>query len=190
MDSIQKLDANILPPSEQFANKLLHNETGCKATDYAHAQKEWDLFNCKSMKDYLLLYLKTDVLLLADVFEAFRNVCVKNYELDAAHYVSAPNLSWDAMLKLTNAKLELLCDPAMYKLFDDGIRGGLSMISTRFERANNPLLADYDEKKPTSYLIYLDMNNLYGWAMSQPMPMNGFRFLPRNEYDTINWLTQ
>ena len=105
------------------------------------------------------------MLLLADIFEEFRKVSQLNYGLDAAHYLSSPHLSWDAMLKMTGRELELISDPELFKVVDAGIRGGVSMISKRFARANNPLLgsAHYDPSQPTSYIIYLDANNLYGW---------------------------
>jgi hypothetical protein len=92
--------------------------------------------------------------LLADVFETFRSVCMKNYALDPAHYVSAPHLSWDAMLKSTECKLELLSDPEMYRLLEGGLRGGVAMVSKRFSKANNPRIANYDPSKPDVHLMY------------------------------------
>ena len=112
-----------------------------------------------------------DVLLLADVVEAFRSICETKYDLDPAHYVSAPHLSWHAMLHVTDWKLTLIQDKAMFRMLDDGLRGGDSMINQRYARANNKYIGvRYDPSQPSKYIIYWDANNLYGWALSQPMP--------------------
>ena len=83
----------------------------------------------KNLEDYHILYNRVDVLLLADVFEKFRNICIKNYNLDPAHYYTAPGLAWNAALKLTEVELELLSDPDILLKVEKGIRGGVSMIS-------------------------------------------------------------
>lgn len=118
------------------------------------------------MREYHDLYLKTDVLLLADVFEKFRDVCMKNYKLDPAWYYISPGLAWDACLKITKVKLELLSDYDMQLMIEKGIRGEVSMISTRYGKANNPYMEEYDPNLPSKYISYLDANNLYGWAMT------------------------
>ena len=116
----------------------------------------------KTMTDYHDLYLKCDVLLLADVFKKFRNNSLKNYGLSPSHYLSAPDLSWDAVLKMTKIKLELISDPDMYIFFEKGIRGGISYISNRYSKANNEYLKRFDSKKESKHIIYLHANNLYG----------------------------
>ena len=119
------------------------------------------------------------MLQLADVFESFRSMCISTYGLDPAYYVSAPQLSWDAMLKLTGVDLDLISDPAMFRMVDSGIRGGVSMIFTRFSRANNEQTGGgYDPNKPKSWIKGLDANNLYGWAMSQCLPIGEFSWVP------------
>ena len=123
----------------------------------------------------------TDVLLLADVFENFRDVCSKNYGLDPAWYYTAPVLSWDAMLKLTKVNLELLTNYEMLMMVNKGIRGGVSMIPTRYAKANNPYMKDYDPNLPTKFIVYLDANNLYGCAMSKKLPTHGFRWMTGEE---------
>ena len=115
------------------------------------------------------------VLLLADVFENFRNVCLDKYGLDPAHYYSSPGLSWDALLKKTGLELELLTDLDMHLFIERGIRRGILMSSKRYAKANDPLVG-YDPRKPTNYITYLDANNLYGWAMSLPLPKSGFKW--------------
>ena len=125
--------------------------------------------NEKSIKDYHNLYNQADVLLLADVYENFRDICIKNYKLDPAHYYTAPGLAWDAALKVTEVKLELLTDIDMLLMVEKGIRG-VSMISNRYDKANNKYMGErFDDIQPTKYITYLDANNLYGWAMSKPL---------------------
>ena len=129
------------------------------------------------MGEYHDLYLKTDVILLANIFKAFRKVCLDNYGLDPAHFYMAPGLAWRASLKNTRIRLELLLDPNMLLMFERGIRGGITLSVHRWAKANNPYMgSEYDPDHPTRYLQYLDANNLYGWAMSQPLPARGFHW--------------
>ena len=117
----------------------------------------------KTLKDYHDLYDEADVLLLADVFENFRDICIENHELDPAYYYTAPGLAWDAALKLTEVKLELLTDKDKLLMFENGIRGDVSMISTRYGKSNNKYMGDsFDSSKPSKYIQYLDANYLYG----------------------------
>ena len=139
----------------------------------------------------MLNYFIGDVLLLADVFEAFRDVSLGNYDLDPAHYVSSPQLSWDAMLHITDCELTLINDKAMYSMIDGGLRGGVSMISQRYSKANNKYMGSrYDPSQPSKYIMYWDANNLYGWAMSQPMPCGDFSWVDEDEFKQINWKEQ
>ena len=126
-----------------------------KITDkvYEHALNVWNKFEMKTMKDYHDLYLKYDVLLLADVFEKFINNSLKNYGLCRSHYLSAPDLSRDAMLKTTKIDLELIADPDMYIFFEKGIRGGISYISNRYSKANSKYLKSYDLKQESKHYI-------------------------------------
>ena len=174
MDSFEKFSETSLPKKKDFYSKL--NDEHITEYEYAHAKKVWKTFNCKTLGDYHDLYVKTDVALLADVFENFRKLCLRQYGLDPAHYFTSPGLSWDALLKKTGVELELLTDYEMHMFVERGIRGGISMVSKRHAKANNPLVTDYDESKPNSYIMYLDANNLYGWAMSKPLPKSGFKW--------------
>ena len=114
-------------------------------------------------------------------FEKFRNTCIRNYDLDAAHYYSAPSLAWDASLKMTKVELELIREQPMYDFVEKGIRGGISIISKRFSQANHKGCRKFDPDKILKHLIYLDANNLYGWAMSQHLPVKDFQFLTKSE---------
>ena len=119
-----------------------------------------------------------DVILLANVFEAFREVCLKNYGLDPAHFYTAPGLAWKACLKKTKIRLELLLDPDMLLMFDRGIRKGIIQSVHRWPwaKANNPCMDSFNPNEKTSYLQYLNANNLYGWVMSQALTTGGFKW--------------
>ena len=134
-------------------------------------------FHCQTLQDYHDLYLTTDVLLLADVFENFGKTCLKHYKLDPCHYYTAPGLAWDACLKVTKQELQLLIHYDMLMMFEQGIKGGISHISKRYAKANNKYKIDFDESKPSTLIQYLDANNLYGWAMSQKLPTHGFKWI-------------
>ena len=181
MNCFEKFNDTELPTKELFYNKL--NDTHISDDDYQHAQNIWKQFNMKTMKEYHDLYLKLDVLLLADVCENFRKVCLKNYKLDPAYYYTAPGIAWDACLKITKIKLELFSDEEKHKdmflMIEKGIRGGVSTISTRYAKANNKYMDNYDKSKLSKYLIYLDANNLYGWGMSQNLPTHDFEYMTK-----------
>ncbi|XP_065639485.1 uncharacterized protein LOC136072256 [Hydra vulgaris] len=183
VDSIDKFSTTTLPSKESFFSKL--NDEEISDDDYSHAQNVWNEFECKTFRDYHDLYNLSDVLLLADVFENFRNVCMKNYKLDPAWYYTAPWLAWDAALKETKVKLELLNDYDMILMIKQGIRGCISMISDRLGTANNKYIETYNESKESTFIQYLDANNLYGWAMSKPLPTHGFEWMSEEEIE--NW---
>ena len=183
MDSLEKLKETTLPPKEAFYSRL--NDGGISDEDYAHAQNVWKTFKMEYFKDYHELYNKVDVLLLADVFGNFRNICLKNYELDPAHYYTAPVLAWDVALKVTDVNLELLSDIDMLLMVEKGIRGGVSMVSNIYGKANNKYMGDkFNSNEPSKYIQYLDANNLYGWAMSKPLPTHGFKWMKTSELET------
>ena len=180
MDSLERFKETKLPPKEAFYSKL--NNEDISDEDHTHAEKVWDTFEMKNLQDYHNLYNETDVLQLADVFENFRNICMENYKLDPAYYFTAPGLAWDACLKITDVELELLTDIDMLLMFEKGIRGGVSMISNRYGKANNKYMGDkFNPSEPSKYLVYLDANNLYGYAMSKKLPTRGFKWMNDRE---------
>ena len=155
--------------------------------DHMVCEKIWDRFKMKKMGDYHDHYLKKDVLLLADVFENFIDTCLKYYELDPCHYFSAPGSSWDAMLKMTDVKLEKISDIDHYLFIEKGTRCGVSCIAKRYAKANNKYMCDYDLNKQSPFITYFDKNNLYGWAMSEYLPYNEFKWLKNvDELDVIS----
>ena len=171
-----------LPPKEAFHSKL--NETDITDADYASAQQAWRIFNCQTFKDYHDHYMTSDVLLLADVFENFRDISLTNFGLDPAHYYTLPGLAWDSALKQTGVKLSLMSDIDMHLFIENNIRGGISMISERYAKANNKYLIDepFDPTKPTSFIQYLDMNGLYSTVMSRfNLPVSDFKFWTADE---------
>ena len=176
MDSWYRFEEKLLPSKDEFYSKL--NMSRISDKDYQHTCKVWNEFGLKNMGDYHDLYLKTDVILLANVFELFRKVCLDNYGLDPAHFYTAPGLAWKACLKKTGVNLELLKDPDMLLMFERGIRGGITQSVHKWAIANNPYMGcEYDPLRPTNYLHYLDANNLYHCAMSQPLPTGEFKWV-------------
>ena len=180
MVSVERFEETELPKKESFFSKL--NDEGVSEEDYEHAKKVWEEFEMKTFREYHDLYNQLDVLSLADVFENFRDVCLKNYGLDPAWYFTAPGLACDAALKITKVKLELLTDPDMLLMVEKGIRGGISVITNRHGKSNNPYMREkYNENEPTKYITYLDANNLYGWAMMKNLPTHRFKWMKENE---------
>ena len=151
--------------------------------DYKHANNVFKVFKLENLGDYQDLYAQSDTLLLADVFNNFRDMCLKEYGLDPAHFLSLPGLAWQACLKKTNIKLELLTDYDMLLMVEEGIRGGICHSIHRYAKANNKYMKSYNNNEESSYIQFLDANNLYGWAMSKKLPINGFKWL---DSDKIN----
>ena len=174
MFSWDKFKETKLPLKEAFYSKL--NMVGVSFENYEHVRSVWKEFKIKNLGEYHDLYLKMDVILLANVFEAFREVCLKNYGLDPAHFYTAPGLAWKACIKKTKIRLELLLNPDMLLMFERGIRGGITQCVHRWAKANNLYMNSFNLNEKTSYLQYLDANNLYGWAMSQLLPTGGFQW--------------
>ena len=169
MNSLKRFNEDELPDKSKFFSSLKDSEINEK--EYERAVNGWKLFKIKSLDQYHDLYLKTDVSLLADVFEKFIKTCLSYYRLDPSHYFSSPGLSWNSMLKMTRIKLELISDVNMHLVNEKGMKGGISYISRRRSKI------DEDDK----FIMYWDANNLYGWAMNQPLPYCDFNFLTKKE---------
>ena len=175
MDSWEKFNETSIPDKEVFYSEL--NSEDITDKDYAHVQKVWEVFEIKNLGEYHDLYVQSDTLLLADVFQNFRDKCIEIYELDSALFLSAPGLAWQACLKKTGVKLELLTDIDMLLMVEKGIRGRICQAVHRYAKANNKYMNNYDKSIESSYLTFLDPNNLFGWGMSQKLPINGFKWV-------------
>ena len=174
MASGERFDENIIPSKEPFYSEL--NLEGISNAGYEHVKKVWEAFGIKNLGEYHDLYVQCDTLLLADIFENFRDKCIEIYELDAAHFLSAPGLAWQACSKKTKVELELLTDIDMLLMVEKGTRSGICQAIYRHAKANNKYMKNYNKDIISSYLMYLDANNLYGWVMSQKLPVNGFKW--------------
>ena len=173
MDNWEKFDETTIPPKEAFYSKL--NLENISDEDYAHVQKVWKVFGIKNRGEYHDLYVLCDTLLIADLFENFRDKCIEIYEVDPSYFVSARALAWEANLKRTEVELELLADYDMLLIVENGVRVGICPASHRYAKANNEFMNHNEDIE--SYVAYLDANNLYGWAMSQKLPINGFKWV-------------
>ena len=182
MDGWDKFNETSIPSKESFySNLTMENIT---ETDCIHANNVFKTFKLSNLGDYHDLYVQSDTLLLADVFENFRKACINTYELDPAHFISLPGLAWQACLKKTGVELELLTDYDMLLMIEEGIRCGICHAVHRYAKANNEYMKNYDKSKESSYIQYLDANNLYGAAMSEKLPINGFKWV--NDISGIN----
>ena len=170
IDNWERFNETLLPSKESFCSNL--NMENIDDIDYRHGNNVCKRFKFKNLGEYHDLYVQCDTLLLADVFENFRNMCLKVYELGPAHFLSLPGLAWQACLKKTNVKLELLTDYDMLLMVEEVIKGGICHSIHRYAKANNKYMENYDKNEESSYIQYLDANNLNGWAMSQKLPVN------------------
>ena len=142
--------------------------------DYMYRKRVGKGFEIKYLGEYHDLHLRSDALLMADVFESFRKMCLKIYEKDPVRFLPTAGLAWEAALKKTKVKLELLTD------IDNGIRRGICTAAHWYAKANYKYMEDYDKNKESSYLNYCDVNDLYGWAMPQKLPVNNFEWIEEN----------
>ena len=172
-DTSERFSEISLPSKEDFYSNL--NMEDIRDIDYRHANNVSKVFKLENLGDCHDLYIQSDTLLLADVFNNFRDMCLKEYELDPAHFLSLPGLAWQACLKKTNIELELLTDYDMLLMVEEGIRGGICHSIHQYAKANNKYLKNYNKNEESSYIQYLDANNLYGWAMPKKLPVNGFK---------------
>ena len=157
MDCFSKFQEKSLPPKEEYFNDLSNKHISDEAYDCA--QNVWKTFQLQNLGGVHDLYMETDVMLLADVFEYFRDFSLREYGLDPAHFCTAPGLSWVAALKYTKVKLEIPTDPNMHLFIDKGLTGGISMIVNQYAKANNPNVEGYNSNLPTTHIAYVDCNN-------------------------------
>ena len=167
MDNMEKFDEKELPTTDKFYSKLA--ACSISTDDYKHAKKVCELCKINDLGEYYDLYVRADTAQISDVFEIFRYLCLREYDLDTTYFVSTPSLAFEAMLKVTRAKIELLTDIDMVLMTEKAMRGGLTQVVRKHAIANNKYLPTYDKSKKNVFLQYLDANNLYGHAMIQKL---------------------
>ena len=182
LDKFDKLNNPRFPHHKSFYSNLTGENI--KASDYKLAKEIFIMF-CKTVKDYHDLYLKTDVLLLADVFEEFRTICYNAFGLDPLNYFTSPGFAWDCLLKYSGVELEALTQEDMYLLFERGIRGGYSNCHKNYSKANHKYLPNFNPEEISKFLMYYNMNSLYPTVMAEPMPAGGFRWRAQKELDNV-----
>ena len=185
MKSFENFEENHLPSKEHFFNELSGKHISDE--DYIFIHNLWNTFNLKNLGELHNLYMETDVFLLADVFEEFREFSLLKYGLDPAHFNTAPALSWSAALLHTNQVLEIPTDSDMHLFFDRGIRGGASQIAYPYAKANHDGLNDFDDKKDKAFINLFDCNNQYGYAMREYLPTHGFKWVEKTFNDIDYW---
>ena len=183
MDSFERFDVSELPQKECFYNDL--SETPITESEYEHAQAVWNAFKMATLKDYHDTYLATDIM------SEFSKVCLHDYGLNPKHYVTLSGFSFDAMLWMTKAHVQLLTDPHMHLFIESSKRGGMAVISGRHRVVNNPYLPleHYDPSKENSNIMYTDANNLYGLVLSMPLPISDFTFPNEDEIEQLDILS-
>lgn len=184
IDSFDKYKETELPPAEMFRDKLSNKDIS--EDDYMHAKTVWDAFEIKDLREYTELYCLTDTLLLSDCFEAMRDMFMKEFTLDPAHYISLPMLSFDCCLKHTKCEYEYITDPTMHAWIELSKRGGMAVGGDlRAFKANNPYVPDYDKTEPTTYIQILDLVNLYPYCMAMSLPFKDFEWVKGDNWDDL-----
>ena len=184
LNSVACLSKTSLPGRDSFFNELSLKEISQE--EYAFVHRVWSAFSCTTLRDYMEVYLLSDVLLLADVFENFRGNCLESYKLDPPHYFTSVHFTFDAFLQKCNPSLDYFHDVDHYLFCKASLHGGLSMVTQRYSVANNKHVEGYNPTQVSKYLLYLDANNLYGWAMSQTLPCGGFEWMSPKELHLKN----
>ena len=175
MNDFEKFKETCLPPREKFYNDL--SKKHISDEDYTFIHELWNTYNLKNLGELHDLYMETDVLILSDIFEEFRNFSLLKYRLDPAHYNTAPGLSWSAALLYTKQSLEIPTESNKHLFFDKGLTGGASQVANPFAQANHEDIGKFDPAFIRAYIAMFDCNNQYGWAMSQYLPTHGFNWV-------------
>ena len=185
-DNVDRLKETSLPPREAYFNDLTKEE--CSEADYETAVKIWETFELADLKSLVKLYCETDVLQTVDIFIRFRNVTMKEFELDPLHFVSLPSLCWQACMKVTDLRVELITDSDMYLMWQRAKFGGFTTVVSQYEKANNPLLDDFNPDDPISWMFYWDCTGMYSTVMqNNKLPCGNMRFLSDEEVAQLDY---
>lgn len=187
VDSFNKLEQTNCPTISEFYSSL--TEETISEDEYLFVKRIWNTFNIRNVREFMELYISVDTLILEDIMEAFRGMCIDYYRLDPFHFYSLPGLASESCPKMTENELDLMQDLDQYLMIEGSIRGGVSMIGHRYAKVNNRYLDDFDSSIPESYLLYFDINNLYGAAMSMSLPQGNFEFMYDDEIQKVDWLS-
>ena len=175
MDSWNRFSEISLPDKKNFYSCL--NMENITDMDYRHATRVFKEFKMNNLGYYHDLFVQNDTLLLADIFENFRNMSLKAYELDPAYFISLPRFAWHACLKITGVKLQLITDINMLLMIENRMFSGVCHVVPSYAQANNKYMNNYDENKESSFLQYLDANNLHGCPMTAKLPICSFKWV-------------
>lgn len=184
LSSLETLKESKLPSKEHFFDDLKNEPVS--VDDFHHANNVWREFKCKNLQDYLEIYLSCDVLALAQIFENYREIGLREFSLDPTYYFSAPHFSWNCMLHYTGVEIELIQDQSIWDWIRKSIRGGLTYVATRYMKANLEHLADYDVNSPRTELRYLDVRGLYSFCLRRPLPLRNYRWLTRKQIERFD----
>jgi hypothetical protein len=179
MTSLSCLEAKILPEIAYFKDILKGGEIS--DAEYLRAKKIWEIFDCQTFKDFLLIYNSLDVLQLVEIITKFRNISIAKYELDPMHFLSLPGYAWSSFLRFANVKIELITEIDMFLFFEDSIRGGMVDATIRYVKANNKYLPTFDATKESVFCLYIDYNSLYPSAACECLPIGQFSWLNASE---------
>ena len=175
MDDWEKLNETSLPEKGDFCSHL--NMEDINDADYAHPKRACQDFEIKISGEYHDLYIQNGTLLLDDIFENFTKMNLEICELDLAKFLSAPELAWQAAFKNTKVKSDLLADINILLMVEKGIREEIYHSVYQYAKANSKYMKDYDKNKESPYIQYWDVNNIYGWVISQKLPVNKFEWI-------------
>ena len=183
--SVSKMeDCKEFPPREAFFSTL--TQSGITETDYLHGMKMFTKFGCENMLEYLEIYCLLDTLLLADAVHQYRNATYKEFGLDICYYISAPQISFDILLKTTGVCLDMISCPEQLNMIEQAIRGGVSFVDTRYVNLGD----DFSPSESNEWILYTDCNNLYGMAMLGNLPVSDYEWVGKKQFQNINWLEQ
>ena len=182
---VKDFEFDHIPPQEFFFDELRNEDLPDES--YAFAKRVWEAFGIKNMGEWTSLYCLVDVCILADAFCKFQTIFMKEFGIDPANYYSLPSTAWSAALKYSKVELSLITNNEMYQFLEGAVRGGLSTGGDRrYIEANNPYCPNYKPEEERNFLVNLDANSLYSWALSKKLPVNNFKWVKKEDLKKID----